>query len=255
MSRVVLCYSGGLDTTVCIPLLKERYGFREVVTVTVNVGQPEEELRKAEERGRRYADRHYTIDAVNEFVDMLFMLIKANGDYEGYVLGTALARPLIARKIVEIAIKENEDAGTPVVTKKVVILPVVSLHYGKIYLLWRGTNKLYEYEYAGEENYMPKVSAAYGNIYAVFSYDRAKHAIIKFEDSEKPEIKKVENIKHNNSIDVRAMVQDKESGIYKAIVAYNKDSEWHYVEMEPVRRYVMEPIGGYGFNSVGGKSP
>ena len=110
MSKVVLCYSGGLDTTVCIPLLKERYGFKEVITVTVNVGQPEEELKKAEERGRKYADRHYTIDAVDEFVDMLFMLIKANGDYEGYVLGTALARPLIARKVAEIAVKENADA-------------------------------------------------------------------------------------------------------------------------------------------------
>ncbi len=110
MSKVVLCYSGGLDTTVCIPLLKERYGFKEVITVTVNVGQPEEELKKAEERGKKYADRHYTIDAVNEFVDMLFMLIKANGDYEGYVLGTALARPLIARKVAEIAVKENADA-------------------------------------------------------------------------------------------------------------------------------------------------
>ena len=110
MSKVVLCYSGGLDTTVCIPLLKERYGFKEVITVTVNVGQPEEELKKAEERGRKYADKHYTVDAVSEFVDMLFMLIKANGDYEGYVLGTALARPLIARKVVEIAVKENADA-------------------------------------------------------------------------------------------------------------------------------------------------
>ncbi len=110
MSKVVLCYSGGLDTTVCIPLLKERYGFREVITVTVNVGQPEEELKRAEERGKKYADKHYTVDAVDEFVNMIFMLIKANGDYEGYVLGTALARPLIARKVAEIAVKENADA-------------------------------------------------------------------------------------------------------------------------------------------------
>ena len=110
MSKVVLCYSGGLDTTVCIPLLKERYGFKEVITVTVNVGQPEEDLKKAEERGKKYADRHYTVDAVDEFVDMIFMLIKANGDYEGYVLGTALARPVIARNVAEIAVKENADA-------------------------------------------------------------------------------------------------------------------------------------------------
>jgi len=108
--KVVLSYSGGLDTTVCIPLLREKYGFDEVITVTVDIGQPEEEIRNAEERGRKYADRHYTVDAKEEFVDSLFMLIKANGDYEGYVLGTALARPIIAEKVIEIAKKENADA-------------------------------------------------------------------------------------------------------------------------------------------------
>ena len=110
MSKVVLSYSGGLDTTVCIPLLKEKYGFDEVVTVTVDIGQPEDEIRKAEERGKKYADKHYTIDAKREYVDLLFKLIKANGEYEGYVLGTALARPLIAEKVVEVAKKENADA-------------------------------------------------------------------------------------------------------------------------------------------------
>lgn len=110
MSKVVLCYSGGLDTTVCIPLLKERYGFEEVITVTVDIGQPEEEIKKAEERGKKYADRHYTVNARDEFVRALFQLIKANGDYEGYVLGTALARPIIARKVAEIAIEENAEA-------------------------------------------------------------------------------------------------------------------------------------------------
>lgn len=110
MSKVVLSYSGGLDTTVAIFLLKEKYGFDEVVTVTVDIGQPEEDVRKAEERGRKYADKHYTVDAKKEFVDALMQLIKANGEYEGYVLGTALARPIIAEKIVEIAVKENADA-------------------------------------------------------------------------------------------------------------------------------------------------
>ncbi len=108
MSKVVLSYSGGLDTTVCIPLLREKYGFDEVITVTVDIGQPEVE--KAEERGKKYADRHYTVDAKKEFVELLFRLIKANGEYEGYVLGTALARPLIAEKVVEIAKKEKADA-------------------------------------------------------------------------------------------------------------------------------------------------
>lgn len=108
--KVVLSYSGGLDTTVCIPMLKEKYGFDEVVTVTVDIGQPESDIRQAEERGRRYSDKHYTLDARKDFVEELFKLIKANGEYEGYVLGTALARPLIAEKVVEVAKKENADA-------------------------------------------------------------------------------------------------------------------------------------------------
>ncbi len=110
MSKVVLSYSGGLDTTVCIPLLKENYGFDEVITVTVDIGQPEEDIIVAEKKGSKYADKHYTIDAKEEYVKALFQLIKANGDYEGYVLGTALARPIIAEKIVEIAKKEGAEA-------------------------------------------------------------------------------------------------------------------------------------------------
>jgi argininosuccinate synthase len=108
--KVVLSYSGGLDTTVCIPLLKEKYGFEEVITVTVDIGQPEKDIAEAEERGRKYADKHYTVDAKKEFIESLFMLIKANGDYEGYVLGTSIARPVIAKKTVEIAEKEKADA-------------------------------------------------------------------------------------------------------------------------------------------------
>jgi len=108
--KVVLSYSGGLDTTVCIPLLKEKYGFDEVITVTVNAGQPEQDIIKAEEKGKQYSDKHYTVDATKEYVEMLFKLIKANGDYEGYVLGTSVARPIIAQKIVEIAKKEQADA-------------------------------------------------------------------------------------------------------------------------------------------------
>ena len=111
MSKVVLAYSGGLDTTVCIPLLREKYGFDEVISVTVDVGQPEEDLKVAEERGKRLADKHYTIDAKKEFVEKcIFPLIKANGSYEGYTLGHAIARPLIARKVVEVAVRERADA-------------------------------------------------------------------------------------------------------------------------------------------------
>lgn len=111
MKKVVLAYSGGLDTSVCIPLLREKYGFDEVITVTVNVGQPEEDIREAEEKAEILSDRHYTIDALDEFVEnYIFPLIKANGCYEGYVLGTAIARPLIAMKTVEVAKKEGAHA-------------------------------------------------------------------------------------------------------------------------------------------------
>jgi argininosuccinate synthase len=110
MAKVVLSYSGGLDTTVCIPLLKERYGYDQVITVTVDIGQPEKDVKEAEERGKRYADRHYTVDGKKDYVQALFRLIKANGDYEGYVLGTSIARPVIAEKTVEIAKKEGADA-------------------------------------------------------------------------------------------------------------------------------------------------
>jgi argininosuccinate synthase len=104
VSEVVLAYSGGLDTSVCIPLLKERYGFDKVITVLVDVGQPNEDIERGNKRAKQLADEHFVIDAKREFVERyIFPLIKANGSYEGYVLGTAIARPLIAKKAVEIA--------------------------------------------------------------------------------------------------------------------------------------------------------
>lgn len=109
--KVVLAYSGGLDTSICIPILKEKYSYDEVITVSVDVGQPQKEIIEAEEKARKISDKHYTIDAKEEFVQQyIFPLIKANGDYEGYVMGTSIARPLIAQKVVEIAEKENAVA-------------------------------------------------------------------------------------------------------------------------------------------------
>ena len=111
MKTVVLAYSGGLDTSVCIPLLKERYDYDKVITVVADVGQPASEIDDATRRAETLADAHYTLDLKDEFVrDYLFPSIKANGLYEGYVLGTALARPLIAKKIAEVAENENADA-------------------------------------------------------------------------------------------------------------------------------------------------
>lgn len=101
---VVLVYSGGLDTTVCIPLLREEYGFEHVVTVTVDVGQPREDIADAAERAKILGTEHYTVDARAEFAAAYCMpAVKANADYQGYPLSTAIARPLIAQKAAEIA--------------------------------------------------------------------------------------------------------------------------------------------------------
>ena len=108
---IVLAYSGGLDTSICIPLLKERYDYDRVITVAVNVGQRKEEIDIATQKGRTFADRHYTIDAREAFVkNHIFPAIRANGSYEGYPMGTSLARPLIAEEVVKIARKERAAA-------------------------------------------------------------------------------------------------------------------------------------------------
>jgi argininosuccinate synthase len=108
---VVLAYSGGLDTSICIPLLKERYAYDRVVTVAVNVGQRDEEIEMATKKGQKLADRHYTIDVREKFVaEHIIPAIKANGSYEGYPMGTSLARPLIAEEVVKIAKKEKATA-------------------------------------------------------------------------------------------------------------------------------------------------
>ena len=65
---VVLAYSGGLDTSICIPLLKEEYGYDKVITVAADVGQRKEEITIAEEKGKRFADCHYTVDIKDECI-------------------------------------------------------------------------------------------------------------------------------------------------------------------------------------------
>jgi argininosuccinate synthase len=107
MEKVVLAFSGGLDTSVCVKLLQDKYQ-KEVITACVDVGQPEEEISRPEKLARDMGVKHYTIDAKDEFSqDFIFPAIKANALYEGYPLSTALARPLIAMKIVELAKKEG----------------------------------------------------------------------------------------------------------------------------------------------------
>jgi argininosuccinate synthase len=106
--KIVLSYSGGLDTTVAIRWLTERYN-AEVITVTVDVGQPED-FKALEERAKAAgAVKHYLIDAKAEFAERFVApAVKMNALYEDvYPLSTALARPLIAEKVVEVAKKEG----------------------------------------------------------------------------------------------------------------------------------------------------
>jgi len=101
--RVALAFSGGLDTTVCVPLLEEEYGYDEVVGVTVDVGQPDDEFVEAEETAEALGLEHHVVDAKDEFADLCFEAVRANASYQGYPLGTALARPVIASAILEVA--------------------------------------------------------------------------------------------------------------------------------------------------------
>lgn len=106
MKTAILVYSGGLDTTVCIPLMRERYGFEHIVTVTVDVGQPQEDVADAAERAKILGTEHYTVDAKAEFArDYCMPAVKANADYQGYPLSTSIARPLIAIRAAAIAQK------------------------------------------------------------------------------------------------------------------------------------------------------
>ncbi len=119
ISKIVLAYSGGLDTSVAIAWLKEKFN-AEVITVTVDVGQ-KENFKEIEERAYKAgASKHYLIDAKEEFVEKYIKpAIRANALYEGaYPLGTALARPLIGEKVVEIAKKEGADAVAHGATSK-----------------------------------------------------------------------------------------------------------------------------------------
>jgi argininosuccinate synthase len=111
MKTVVLVYSGGLDTSVCIPLMREEYGYDRVVTVTVDVGQPEQDIREAAEKAKILGTEHYTVDAREEFArDYCFSSVKANGYYQGYPISTSIARPLIGAKAVEVAQKIGATA-------------------------------------------------------------------------------------------------------------------------------------------------
>ena len=111
IKKVVLAYSGGLDTSIIIPWLKEHYNNCEVIAVCGNVGQ-KSELEGLEERAKASgASKLYVEDLTDEFVeDYVIPTMQAGADYEGYLLGTSFARPILAKRVVEIARAEGADA-------------------------------------------------------------------------------------------------------------------------------------------------
>jgi len=112
IKKVVLAYSGGLDTSVIIPWLKENYNNCEVIAVTADLGQGDELNPVHDKAIKSGASKCYILDLKEEFIsEYVWPTVKAGAVYEKkYLLGTSFARPLIAKKIVEIALKEGADA-------------------------------------------------------------------------------------------------------------------------------------------------
>ncbi len=111
VKKIVLAYSGGLDTSIIIPWLKENYNNPEIIAVAGNVGQ-NDELDGLEEKAiKTGASKLYVMDLVDEMVDdVIIPSMMMGAKYEDYLLGTAFARPIIAKGLVEIAKKEGADA-------------------------------------------------------------------------------------------------------------------------------------------------
>ena len=111
VKKVVLAYSGGLDTSIIIPWLKENYNNPEIIAVSGNVGQADE-LEGLEEKAiKTGASKIYIEDLTDEFVEeMIIPSVQAGAKYEEYLMGTALARPIIGKRLAEIAIAEGADA-------------------------------------------------------------------------------------------------------------------------------------------------
>jgi len=109
--KIVLAYSGGLDTSVAIKWLKEKYN-ADVIAFCADLGQGEDLQAVRKKALRTGASKAYVMDAREEFArDYIFPMLRANAVYEGvYLLGTSIARPLIAKKQIEVAIKEGADA-------------------------------------------------------------------------------------------------------------------------------------------------
>ena len=111
IKKIVLAYSGGLDTSIIIPWLKENYNDPEIIAVAGNVGQADE-LEGLEEKALKTgASKLIVADLVDEMVeDVIIPCLKMDAKYETYLLGTAFARPVIGKKLAQIALEEGADA-------------------------------------------------------------------------------------------------------------------------------------------------
>ena len=111
IKKVVLAYSGGLDTSIIIPWLKENYNNPYIIAVAGNVGQMDELEGLEEKAYKTGADKFYAVDLCDEMVnDVIIPSMQAGAIYEEYLMGTAFARPIIAKSLVEIAVAEGADA-------------------------------------------------------------------------------------------------------------------------------------------------
>ncbi|MCS7144577.1 MAG: PQQ-binding-like beta-propeller repeat protein [Archaeoglobaceae archaeon] len=157
-------------------------------------------------------------------------------DFDGNLVGT-------------FNLSANEVPGFPVVSDNVVILPVKTESYGKIYILWRGLEKLFELKHDGKEVLMPKVAVSKGTIYVVFSDNRSSHKLYVLSDSKAPEIVSIDIQTEGDEITVSTTIKDSESAISRVYLVYSFESgKWNYKDMELGRRYIREPIGGYGLS-------
>ena len=168
VKKVVLAYSGGLDTSIIIPWLKEHYNNCEVIAVCGNVGQ-KGELEGLEERAKASgASKLYIEDLTDEFVeDYVIPTMQAGADYEGYLLGTSFARPILAKRVVEIARAEGADAvchGSTGKGNDQVRFELAIMHFApdlKIITPWREwdiQSRDEEIDYAGAHHIPLKIS-------------------------------------------------------------------------------------------------
>ncbi len=111
VKKAALAYSGGLDSALCVELLRRKYNAEEILPITLDVGQGEEEIKLAFEKAKHLGIEPRLVDAKDEFTeDWMARAIRANSDYEGYPVSTSMTRQLIAQKVAQIAQAEGCDA-------------------------------------------------------------------------------------------------------------------------------------------------